>query len=74
MLWFDKYTLWIRCSRNTEIKLTFQVSALFFQSRWKVSVPELASWQRAHAGPPPGDIIQYVYMMLEKVDLLCLSK
>lgn len=56
MLWFDERTRWIRRSRKTEIELTFQVSAPLSKSRWKVSVPELASWQRAHAGPPPGDI------------------
>lgn len=56
MLWFEERTLWIRRSRKTEIELTFQVSAPLSKSRWKVSVPELASWQRAHAGPPPGDI------------------
>lgn len=56
MLWFDNCAVYIRRSRKTEIKLTFQVSVHLSESRWKVSVPQLASWQRAHAGPPPGDI------------------
>lgn len=56
MLWFDKCGVWIRRPRETGIKLTSQVSILLYKSRWKVSLPQLASWQRAHAGPPPGDI------------------
>lgn len=31
MLWFDRCAVYIRRSRKTEIKLTFQVSAPFFQ-------------------------------------------
>lgn len=53
---FAKCAPWIYRSRNSEINLPFQVSAFLFISRWKVSLPQLASWQRAHAGPPPGDI------------------
>lgn len=56
MLWFDKCAVYIRRWTKTGIKLTFQVSVVLFKPRWKVSVPQLASWQRAHAGPPPGDI------------------
>lgn len=56
MLWFDMSTLWMRRWRKTGIRLAFQVRVFFFNSRCKLSVPELASWQRAHAGPPPGDI------------------
>lgn len=57
MLWLDKSTIWLRRSMKTGNKPALKVSVLFpSEPRCKLSLAELASWQRAHAGPPPGDI------------------